>query len=326
MQFSIIIPVYNCENALRRCVESILAQSFRDYEILLIDDGSTDGSSDLCDSLEKEDGRISAVHKPNGGTSSARNEGLRRAAGDYIAFLDNDDRWIRNDALSIIDERLQKNPVDIICFRTMQSWSEDGDTAAPGNLAPSPAINGDFYADLHSLVKESLYTPAVWSKVVRSSIVRNHNILFPEGKRNEDIDFSCKLLRHANSIDHINECFYCWSRGRENSQSRQPVSKRTADDLLDVITINADYASSLTDEKRACAIEEFLSFPYAVWLTYSNAYNPDELKDRWSTMKRYSHLLKADGDKRAQTVRNAASHLGLPLTRKLVSIATRLKR
>lgn len=99
MKISIIIPVYNSTLYLKQCVESILAQTYHNFEILLVDDGSTDDSPMICDEYAKKDDRIVTIHKQNGGTSDARNVGLEKASGDYITFMDNDDYWSDPDAL-----------------------------------------------------------------------------------------------------------------------------------------------------------------------------------------------------------------------------------
>ena len=99
MKISIIIPVYNSTLYLKQCVESILAQTYHNFEILLVDDGSTDDSPMLCDEYAQKDDRIVTIHKQNGGTSDARNVGLEKASGDYITFMDNDDYWSDPDAL-----------------------------------------------------------------------------------------------------------------------------------------------------------------------------------------------------------------------------------
>ena len=95
---SVIVPVYNAEKTLRRCVDSILAQTFEDFELILINDGSKDQSGDICDEYAAKDSRVKTIHKTNGGVSSARNAGLRIAQGEYIAFIDSDD-YIDNDYL-----------------------------------------------------------------------------------------------------------------------------------------------------------------------------------------------------------------------------------
>ena len=99
MKISFIIPVYNVESYLRQCVESLTHQTYRDIEIILADDGSPDGSPQLCDKLASEDSRIKVIHKENGGLSDARNAGLLAATGEYVVFVDGDDFWLDNNAL-----------------------------------------------------------------------------------------------------------------------------------------------------------------------------------------------------------------------------------
>ena len=99
MKVSFILPVYNVEKYLYECVESILAQTYCDFEILLVDDGSPDNCPALCDEWARVDNRIKALHKPNGGLSDARNYGLDHAQGDYVIFVDSDDFWVNKDCL-----------------------------------------------------------------------------------------------------------------------------------------------------------------------------------------------------------------------------------
>lgn len=108
---SVIVPVYNAEPFLRRCSDSILNQTFRELELLLVDDGSTDRSGEMCDEIARQDSRVRVFHKPNGGVSSARNLGLDEAAGEYIAFADSDD-WLEPDALELLLRALRDNGAD----------------------------------------------------------------------------------------------------------------------------------------------------------------------------------------------------------------------
>ena len=105
MKLSIIIPAYNVEQTLERCVESVLRQKFRDYQLILVDDGSTDGSGRICDELAKRDHRIQTIHQPNKGLSAARNAGIKRAKGEYITFIDSDD-YIASDTLKTLIDLL----------------------------------------------------------------------------------------------------------------------------------------------------------------------------------------------------------------------------
>ena len=121
-KISIIVPVYNLENYLERCVRSLLQQSYNNLEVILVDDGSTDNSSEMCDILCKEDGRVFCIHKKNGGLSSARNIGLDAASGDYILFVDGDD-YIHPDMVRTMYEGMVFNQTkaESCCF-LLQRW------------------------------------------------------------------------------------------------------------------------------------------------------------------------------------------------------------
>lgn len=115
MKFSIIIPVYNSESSLWKCVNSVLAQSYQDWEMILVDDGSTDGSGDICNQLAEADKRIHIIHQKNQGQLFARRSGIQRAQGDYLLFLDSDDYWHTN-CLSILDGAIKDEAPDVIMF------------------------------------------------------------------------------------------------------------------------------------------------------------------------------------------------------------------
>ena len=111
---SIIIPVFNTEKYLRHCIDSVLSQTYKDFELLLIDDGSTDSSGSICDEYAAQDARVRVFHKENGGVSSARNLGLDNAQGKYLMFLDSDDFWLQDDVLEVLIEKAEENDLDII--------------------------------------------------------------------------------------------------------------------------------------------------------------------------------------------------------------------
>ena len=120
MKLSIIIPVYRTQDTLKRCLDSVLIQSFTDYEILLVDDESPDGSPQLCDEYAQKDARIKVIHKKNGGLSDARNVGIAQAKGEYITFIDSDDA-ITKDTLQLLVAELQKYPqTDILEYPIME--------------------------------------------------------------------------------------------------------------------------------------------------------------------------------------------------------------
>ena len=120
---SIIIPVYNVKLYLDNCIQSVIQQSYTDFECILVDDGSTDGSSEICDQWAEKDNRIIIVHQPNGGVSSARNKGLEQAKGEYICFIDSDD-WVDVDYLSAMINNLKEKETDLIICGLTQEFKD----------------------------------------------------------------------------------------------------------------------------------------------------------------------------------------------------------
>ena len=124
MKLSVVIPVYNVEKYLDKCVESIVNQTFKDLEIILVDDGSTDESGKMCDEWTEKDTRIKVIHKINGGLSSARNAGIKQAKGEYISFIDSDD-FVEQDMYATMVEALDRTGKDIAsCGRIVDLWGE----------------------------------------------------------------------------------------------------------------------------------------------------------------------------------------------------------
>ena len=112
--FSVIIPIYKVEKYLNRCIDSVLNQSYKDLEVILVDDGSPDKCPEICDEYAKKDKRVKVIHKENGGASDARNYGIKAASGEYLMFLDSDDYWEGTECLKNIVEKLKKNKVDVL--------------------------------------------------------------------------------------------------------------------------------------------------------------------------------------------------------------------
>ena len=129
--FTIVIPVFNVIEYLSQCVQSVLSQEFYNYEIILVDDGSTDGSGERCDELARHDNRIRVIHQENQGLSAARNTGICAAGGKYVIFLDSDDYWKDKNVLNKISKRLFETHPDVLCFNFEKT---DGVTAQGVNF------------------------------------------------------------------------------------------------------------------------------------------------------------------------------------------------
>lgn len=192
---SVIIPVYNVEKYLDRAVKSVIQQTYSNLDIILIDDGSTDASSDICDYYAKKDHRIRILHKNNGGLSSARNAGLEIARGEYIAFLDSDD-WFELDTFEYCVCLLNKESVDIVQFGTVLT---DGSKKRKKFKEHVSLLEGkDILNYLMIKTTKSDQYYAAWNCLYKKKIINGYR--FPIGKINEDIVWKYRVLRDANSM------------------------------------------------------------------------------------------------------------------------------
>lgn len=221
MTFSVVIPVYNTQRYLRRCVESVRAQCYEDIEIILVDDGSQDGSGQLCDELAREDVRIQVIHKQNGGLSDARNHGLQAAKGEYVLFLDSDDVWLLEDGLEKISQRLNANKTDLLLFKRVDLYSSLQDTLSINDCrqALSPDYDEQFISShtaeqifYHLVCSQRFDMSACFLAVSRELLIKN-DLFFPVGLLSEDVDWSLRLWLKVQSVQALNIGMYgYWHR------------------------------------------------------------------------------------------------------------------
>lgn len=239
---SILVPVYNCIQTIGKCVSSIRNQSISDWELLLIDDGSTDGSGQLCDQLASEDARIHVYHKPNSGVSSARNMGLDNARGEYVMFCDSDD-WVDPEWCKRLYLEAEINPDRLpIC-----NYYRNTNTDETVNRVPQCAALDEYIkkADFFQLNQQELLG-IPWNKIFRRAILEENHIRFQPGlSLGEDMIFSLDYLHYLPSgFVFINIPLYHYSVGIGDTLSTkyypdlpqiyQKVYSRIKDELLSI--------------------------------------------------------------------------------------------
>ena len=197
---SIIIPVYNAERYLRQCIESVIAQTFKDWETILVNDGSKDGSLAICQEYTSKDDRIKVIDKPNGGPSSARNRGLDEAQGEYVYFMDADD-WIERGLLEKLLPFSNDDNYDIVFIGFVQDFND-------GHQIFSSAFDTDTTKQSKDVIICRLYKEQIygWSccKLYRREIIEKYHIRFDESLRLwEDELFTSEFLRYAKSIKSV---------------------------------------------------------------------------------------------------------------------------
>lgn len=215
---SVIVPVYNVEAYIEQCINSILKQAYSDLEILLIDDGSPDRCGLICDKYAEIDKRIRVFHTDNRGLSSARNLGLSKAVGDYIAFVDSDD-WIEPDMYGTLLSRLEETYADVcIC-------GYFSDSASASKIHSFEEVTYNNRESFEALINGKIISYA-WNKLYRKTAIEG--LLFPMGKYYEDNEFFCNALSRSNIIAGVSSPKYHY-RQRNNSISKNHAAKNLVD-------------------------------------------------------------------------------------------------
>nr|AAN63753.1 Eps9I [Streptococcus thermophilus] len=200
---TVVIPVYNVEKYLKRCVESVLVQEWNNYDILLVDDGSTDSSPQICDDYVKAYDFISVIHKENGGLSEARNTGISNAEGEYVYFLDSDD-WIEPNTFSDLAEVIESDQYDIISFNQEFVKSEH-DIIKSDSKRTKRLTGKEALIDMFSF---GFITGFATDKIYRKALFTKNTIQFPVGKYYEDHGTNYKLFLSAKKVYATNQKYY----------------------------------------------------------------------------------------------------------------------
>lgn len=221
-KISIIVPVYNVEEFLPRCVKSILKQSYKNIEILLIDDGSTDESGTLCDNYANNNTNIKVYHKKNGGLSDARNYGIEKATGKYIAFIDSDD-YVAEDYCKILYNNLIKYEADISICSFVKT---DGKNDNIGEIKEQIKTYTGIDKQKNILNHMNTITTVAWNKLYRKEIW--NNLRYPKGKINEDEFVVHYLMYKAKKVVYTNMILYYYYQ-RSNSIMKKKFSSERFD-------------------------------------------------------------------------------------------------
>lgn len=245
---SIIVPVYNVEAHLRACLDSILAQTFSNFEVLLINDGSTDNSGMICDEYSERDDRVKVIHKNNGGVSSARNAGTKSACGDFIAFVDGDD-WLDPDIYSKLYQLCIETNSDISICRLGRQIN--------GQLTHPKEQNEylqemDNVEALRQLFRGVLYRFSLCNKLFKKSCFQN--ILFPEGRIHEDLSTTYKLFANSTKAVYTNYVGYIYVK-RENSILTKRFNEKRLDAFIgweEILTFMNKRYPQLSQEVTNC--------------------------------------------------------------------------
>lgn len=195
---SVIVPVYNVSGYLNKCIDTLTDQTYTNIEIILVDDGSTDNSGEICDEEAEKDSRIKVIHKINGGLSDARNEGILKASGDYLLFVDSDD-YVEHDLVEKTMNILKNNDCDIVIFQYDYVY-EDDSPARMNTIHKEEKIMTNEEAMIKLFTDDSFGGTVTWNKLYKRTVFTDTKIKFPYKKLHEDCFTTYKLYYYAKKI------------------------------------------------------------------------------------------------------------------------------
>lgn len=294
MLVSVIVPVYNVKKYLQKCVDSIINQDYRNIELILVDDGSTDGSGELCDLYASRDKRIVVLHKANFGSSAARNSGIKAAAGDYILFVDGDD-YISPNLISAVVKKATESNADIVMFDA-EFVDENG-----GNIEYLNAFSDKFASDFSDTRQALIGLPALWNKLYKKALFTDNKITIPEGIAiGEDLAANIKLISTSSKTAYVDKPFYYYVKHSDSVMSvaqsdRHKVLRNR--DIIGAYENAVEYLKKIGKYREYTAELEYIAV-YHILFTATMRVNECDPTNKLQaelvnyTLKKYPHFEK----------------------------------
>ena len=324
MFFSVILPVYNVEKYLEECVESVLRQTFTDYEVILVNDGSKDNSGAICDRLGESDNRIKVVHKKNGGASDTRNVGLEHASGEYIVYLDSDD-YIKDDSfLMDLYHEISEKGSDIVLYKFSKLYDETG-------KLDKCSFTLDFVEDikdsdklLYELVKRDAYYGMAWIKAFKRSLAVDNNVTFDVNLVCEDMDWYFNLVLCSSSISAIDKSYIAY-RQRQGSTT-STVKLRNLVDFIYTLEKWGEIVknASISEDKRGALFGALAKY-YSNMLVVYTRIKDKERKGYKKRVKALSYLLNYGLSSRPLQIKKFYRLLGFSGTVLMLKLYDKIK-
>ncbi|WP_288222083.1 glycosyltransferase family 2 protein [uncultured Clostridium sp.] len=322
---SVVIPIYNVEKYLCKCIDSVINQTYKNIEVVLVNDGSPDNCFNICEEYRKLDKRIKVIHKENSGLSDARNKGLENTTGDYIIFLDSDDYWSDNNALRELVNQINEVQADLIIFG-YRKYYEDINKFGKECFKCDRSTLLNSKNQLNYLMKHRCYESSSWNKVIRREILIDNNILFRKGVLCEDIEWSAKLAMNIKKYDYYQNNFLVYVQ-RKNSITKSKVLD-IINDLFNNIKICVEIIENQKniefDIKKE--INNYIAFQYSTLLVYLGKVNIGNNDAILKEIKKYRYLLRYGFDNRVKIIYYTSNILGIYITAKLLNLYHKFRR
>lgn len=320
MKISFIIPVYKVEKYLHNCIDSILNQTYKNFEIILVDDGSPDNSGTICDNYSSKYECIRTIHKPNGGAAQARNYGLNCAKGDYVIFVDGDDFWTEKTHLQCLINIIKQNPtLDFIGFNCSYYYSPK-QYKRWIKYQPDILQESDKNSLITKLVRCGVFPMSPCLKIIKTRTLVKNDIYFPEGITGEDIPWFIDLLDRCKNFKFINLYIYAYRQDNTNSVSHNFTIK-TFDDFIYIIQSELDKLPTRSfDDYTKQALKSFLGYEFCYLLAQIKKLPINIRQRKRDELLKYKWLLEYTENPKVKLVHWTKKIIGIFLTEKLLNL------
>ena len=319
MLVSFIVPVYNVENYISQCVESIRKQTYVNIEIILVDDGSPDNSPEICDNLAVKDSRIKVLHKVNGGLSDARNVGLQMAAGEYVVFIDGDDFWVDEKQLEILMSVVRKNrDCNFIGFNCSYYYPQTDTYKRWVRYCDNDVDDKNII--IQNLISSGTFPMSACLKIIKREFLISNNLVFKVGQLSEDVPWFISLLDRAKKCKFINQYIYAYRQNVTGSISGS-FSVKHFDDILDIIKYEVRAIETYSfDTATRKAILSFLAYEYCILLSRIYRFDKKIQKEKRKELMPYKWLLDYTHNPKVKKVAALNKLFGFRMTEYILKI------
>lgn len=322
---SVIIPIYNVEKYVEQCIDSVISQKLSDIEIILVDDGSTDSCSKICDNYAQRYDFVQVIHKKNGGLSSARNVGIDIARGDYIIFVDSDDWWNPQVNVKEIMKRVFEAPeTEMFLFSSLDYIEGDGIFKRKEHERLKDISTNTIDEYYQGLLKNGNLEVSANTKIFRTDFLKKNNLYFQEGITSEDSEWILRVLRKLKFVKILNVPLYICRIGRMGSISNS-IGKKNIVNLLRIIEQSVDYYN----EKESNLKKYELCYCAYLWfcaLGLSDSLKIQEVKQLKSLFKKTSCVCEYSDSKKTRMSYMIYKIFGFRGSIKILGVYLKIKR
>lgn len=323
--FSVIVPVYNVEKFINECVDSVLAQTFKNIEIILVDDGSPDDCPRICDEYAKKNQCIKVIHKKNGGLSDARNYGINASKGKYLLFLDSDDYWDDADALKKIYHLIcEEEKCDIVLFQAKLLYPNGKVIFDNGSFADKFNCMNPLEA-LQYLTKNGLLIGSACSKAVSRAFIIKNALYFKVGIKSEDIDWIIRVADCMPKYLYTDQFFYVYRKGRSESITANVDYTYLVQftDMLDEFITEYKYSN---DETKNCLLS-LVAYEFSILMAQAwSLSDKKEKKQLVGRLRKTQGILKYDMHPKVKKINLLKRLIGFDCVMLLLGLYLKLRK